>query len=83
MDLLAIAKLAEEEHSPAAWQLPVALWNYFIVSSALDGWTRGYRIADRVLRPAMVTVADRADDGTSGEPSDGPTPTATDPAVEP
>ena len=25
---------------------------------------RGYRIADRVLRPAMVTVTDRADDGT-------------------
>jgi molecular chaperone GrpE len=24
---------------------------------------RGYRIADRVLRPAMVTVTDRADDG--------------------
>ncbi len=23
---------------------------------------RGYRIADRVLRPAMVTVADRADE---------------------
>jgi molecular chaperone GrpE len=27
---------------------------------------RGYRIADRVLRPAMVTVIDRADDGTAG-----------------
>jgi molecular chaperone GrpE len=27
---------------------------------------RGYRIADRVLRPAMVAVADRADDGTAG-----------------
>ena len=26
---------------------------------------RGYRIGDRVLRPAMVTVADRADDGTA------------------
>ena len=25
---------------------------------------RGYRMADRVLRPAMVTVADRVDDGT-------------------
>ena len=30
---------------------------------------RGYRVADRVLRPAMVTVVDRADDGTAGEPS--------------
>ena len=30
---------------------------------------RGYRVADRVLRPAMVTVVDRADDGTSGEPT--------------
>jgi molecular chaperone GrpE len=28
---------------------------------------RGYRIADRVLRPAMVTVADRADDLGHGE----------------
>lgn len=26
---------------------------------------RGYRIADRVLRPAMVTVVDRVDDGTT------------------
>jgi molecular chaperone GrpE len=30
---------------------------------------RGYRVADRVLRPAMVTVVDRPDDGTAGEPS--------------
>lgn len=30
---------------------------------------RGYRIADRVLRPAMVTVADRVDDGTTAEPA--------------
>lgn len=29
---------------------------------------RGYRIGDRVLRPAMVTVADTADDGTTTEP---------------
>jgi molecular chaperone GrpE len=29
---------------------------------------RGYRIADRVLRPAMVTVADRSDDGPAAEP---------------
>jgi molecular chaperone GrpE len=29
---------------------------------------RGYRIADRVLRPAMVTVADRVDDGTATPP---------------
>jgi len=29
----------------------------------------GYRMADRVLRPAMVTVVDRADDGTNGEPT--------------
>ncbi len=29
---------------------------------------KGYRIADRVLRPAMVTVVDRPDDGTVGEP---------------
>ena len=28
---------------------------------------RGYRIGDRVLRPAMVGVVDRADDGTAAE----------------
>jgi len=33
-----------------------------VVSSVLR---RGYRIADRVLRPAMVTVIDRVDDGTT------------------
>jgi molecular chaperone GrpE len=33
---------------------------------------RGYRIGDRVLRPAMVGVVDRADDGTTSEtPPDG------------
>jgi molecular chaperone GrpE len=37
-----------------------------VVSTVLR---RGYRIADRVLRPAMVTVTDRADDGTVGEPA--------------
>jgi molecular chaperone GrpE len=36
-----------------------------VVSSVLR---RGYRIADRVLRPAMVMVADRPDDGTAREP---------------
>ena len=43
-----------------------------VVSSVLR---RGYRIADRVLRPAMVMVADRPDDGTAVEPdgaADGP-----------
>jgi molecular chaperone GrpE len=44
---------------------------------------RGYRIADRVLRPAMVTVADRADDGTTTEPATDGTTTDPDPAVEP
>jgi molecular chaperone GrpE len=34
-----------------------------VVSAVLR---RGYRIADRVLRPAMVTVVDRADDGLAG-----------------
>ena len=33
-----------------------------VVSTVLR---RGYRIADRVLRPAMVAVVDQADDGTS------------------
>ena len=33
---------------------------------------RGYRIGDRVLRPAMVVVTERADDGTAIDtPSDG------------
>jgi molecular chaperone GrpE len=39
---------------------------------------RGYRIGDRVLRPAMVGVVDRADDGTSTE-----TPPEGIPVVEP
>jgi molecular chaperone GrpE len=52
-----------------------------VVSSVLR---RGYRIADRVLRPAMVTVADRADDlAQAGPENGGATTTATDPAVEP
>lgn len=38
-----------------------------VVSTVLR---RGYRIADRVLRPAMVTVTDRADDGTATPPPD-------------
>jgi molecular chaperone GrpE len=37
---------------------------------------RGYRIGDRVLRPAMVTVADTADDGTATEPANGTDPGA-------
>lgn len=41
---------------------------------------RGYRIADRILRPAMVTVADRIDDDTvtppTGTSSADPDPTA-------
>ena len=53
-----------------------------VVSTVLR---RGYRIADRVLRPAMVTVADRADDlaPVDSDENGGPTTTATDPAVEP
>jgi molecular chaperone GrpE len=58
-----------------------------VVSTVLR---RGYRIADRVLRPAMVTVADRADDmahvdAATAYPNDdgGPTTTEPDPAVEP
>jgi molecular chaperone GrpE len=33
---------------------------------------RGYRIADRVLRPAMVMVADRPDDGAGADPDGSP-----------
>jgi molecular chaperone GrpE len=57
-----------------------------VVSAVLR---RGYRIADRVLRPAMVTVADRPDDlwrgdTTATDPNDGGAPTTRpDPAVEP
>ncbi len=55
-----------------------------VVSAVLR---RGYRIADRVLRPAMVTVADRADDGTTAEPSEPVEPTSSttepDPAEGP
>jgi molecular chaperone GrpE len=52
-----------------------------VVSAVLR---RGYRIADRVLRPAMVTVADCADQLAPAAPDEfGPTPTPPDPAVEP
>jgi molecular chaperone GrpE len=52
-----------------------------VVSAVLR---RGYRIADRVLRPAMVTVVDRADDLVQADPDNGgATTTTTDPAVEP
>ena len=47
------------QHDPA----DVAGPSVTVVSAVLR---RGYRIADRVLRPAMVTVVDRADDGTAG-----------------
>jgi molecular chaperone GrpE len=46
-----------------------------VLSSVLR---RGYRIGDRVLRPAMVGVVDRADDGTTTD-----TPPAGVPVVEP
>jgi molecular chaperone GrpE len=46
-----------------------------VVSAVLR---RGYRIGDRVLRPAMVGVVDRADDGTTTE-----TPPSGIPVVEP
>lgn len=49
------------QHDPS----PVPGPSVTVVSSVLR---RGYRIADRVLRPAMVMVADRPDDGTSAEP---------------
>ena len=47
------------QHDPTS----VAGPSVTVVSAVLR---RGYRIADRVLRPAMVAVADRADDGTGG-----------------
>ena len=59
------------QHEPAGVSGPTTT----VVSSVLR---RGYRIADRVLRPAMVTVVDRADDGPVGshhldepDPADG------------
>jgi molecular chaperone GrpE len=47
-----------------------------VVSAVLR---RGYRIADRVLRPAMVTVADRADDLAADPDENGTTTTPTGP----
>jgi molecular chaperone GrpE len=47
------------QHDPATVSGP----SVTVVATVLR---RGYRIADRVLRPAMVAVADRADDGTTG-----------------
>jgi len=40
-----------------------------VVSSVLR---RGYRIADRILRPAMVTVVDQAQDPAAPEPAESP-----------
>ncbi|WP_219415186.1 nucleotide exchange factor GrpE [Pseudonocardia nigra] len=51
-----------------------------VVSTVLR---RGYRIADRVLRPAMVTVTERADDGTAAEPAEAAPITESDPAERP
>ena len=52
-----------------------------VVSAVLR---RGYRIADRVLRPAMVTVVDRVDDMPPVDPyANGNASTTADPAVEP
>lgn len=48
------------QHEPAEVDGPTVT----VVSTVLR---RGYRIADRVLRPAMVTVVDRADDGTTAD----------------
>jgi molecular chaperone GrpE len=50
------------QHEPATVDGP----SVTVVSSVLR---RGYRIADRVLRPAMVAVVDRPDD-VPGDPSD-------------
>jgi molecular chaperone GrpE len=50
------------QHEPSTVDGPTVT----VISTVLR---RGYRIADRVLRPAMVTVADRADDlGDAGGP---------------
>jgi molecular chaperone GrpE len=57
------------QHEPSAAEGPTVT----VISSVLR---RGYRIADRVLRPAMVTVADRADD--LGPDDLGPGDTGTD-----
>ena len=46
------------QHEPSTVSEP----SVTVVSAVLR---RGYRIADRVLRPAMVTVVDRADDGSA------------------
>jgi molecular chaperone GrpE len=63
------------QHEPAEADGPTVT----VVSTVLR---RGYRIGDRVLRPAMVTVVDRADEGTTTAdpepaqpeaPADGPT----------
>jgi molecular chaperone GrpE len=50
------------QHEPADVAGPTVT----VISTVLR---RGYRIGDRVLRPAMVTVADRADDGTAAQPA--------------
>ncbi|MDN5860322.1 MAG: nucleotide exchange factor GrpE [Pseudonocardia sp.] len=49
------------QHEPGAATGPTTT----VVASVLR---RGYRIADRILRPAMVTVTDRADEGAEEAP---------------
>ena len=61
------------QHDPTS----VAGPSVTVVSAVLR---RGYRIADRVLRPAMVGVVDRADDGTATENPSGGAPVV-DPAT--
>jgi molecular chaperone GrpE len=63
------------QHEPSEVDGPTVT----VVSAVLR---RGYRIADRILRPAMVTVADRSDDLGTGEAVTEATtiPTESDPA---
>jgi molecular chaperone GrpE len=58
------------QHEPSSVTGPAVT----VVSAVLR---RGYRIADRVLRPAMVTVVDRADDLAPADPEPGWRPDST------
>jgi molecular chaperone GrpE len=65
------------QHEPSTVDGPTVT----VISSVLR---RGYRIADRVLRPAMVAVADRPDElGSADRSEEDGTSTTTDPAEEP
>ncbi|GLZ29821.1 SARP family transcriptional regulator [Lentzea sp. NBRC 105346] len=47
-NLVAVSRMAlEQGEDGPAWQIPLALWNFLIMSSALSEWNETYRIAEQ------------------------------------